>query len=83
MNVGYPDHPLQKIYPSRTEGVKIGAGTFIGASSTILCGTAVGNNCLVSAGAVVTGALPDNILAGGVPAKVIRPLEKEEGRQET
>ena len=37
----------------------------------------IGNNVVVSAGAVVTKNNPDNSLVGGVPARLIRELEND------
>lgn len=48
-------------------------GSSIGAGSVILPVT-VGNNSLIGAGSVVTEDIPDNVLALGNPAKVIRRL---------
>lgn len=55
-------------------GVKIGRNCWIGAKATILDGTVIGDNCIVAAGAVVSGMFPDNVIIGGVPAKVIKDL---------
>jgi len=41
----------------------------------ILKGTAIGENSVIAAGSVVTSDIPANVLAGGIPAKVIRPLD--------
>lgn len=76
-------HPENHIYrnaqiPIRLQGVeskggvKIGQNCWIGAKVTILDGTIIGNNCIVAAGAVVKGIFPDNVIIGGVPAKVIK-----------
>jgi acetyltransferase-like isoleucine patch superfamily enzyme len=32
----------------------------------------VGNNCVLGTSAVVTKSIPDNAVAGGVPARIIR-----------
>lgn len=53
-------------------GVKIGNNCWIGAKATILDGTKIGNSCIVAAGAVVKGEFPDNVIIGGVPAKIIK-----------
>lgn len=50
---------------------------WIGGNVTILPGITIGNNVVVTAGAVVTKDIPDNTLVGGVPAKFIRTLEND------
>ena len=52
-------------------GVKIGNDCWIGAKATILDGTVIGDHCIVAAGAVVKGVFPDNVIIGGIPAKII------------
>lgn len=41
---------------------------------TILPGVKIGNGAVVAAGSVVVKDVGDNVLVGGVPAKVIREL---------
>ena len=53
-------------------GCEIGDYTQIGANATILPGIIIGNNVVVGAGAVVTKDIPDNCVAYGVPAKIIK-----------
>jgi len=53
-------------------GIKIGKGCWIGAKSTILDGTIIGDGCVVAAGSVVRGTIPPNSVIGGVPAKIIK-----------
>jgi acetyltransferase-like isoleucine patch superfamily enzyme len=62
--------------PIREQGgerqmVTIGAGSWIGAGAIVLAD--VGKGTVVAAGSVVTKPLPENVIAAGVPAKVIRP----------
>jgi acetyltransferase-like isoleucine patch superfamily enzyme len=54
------------------KGIKIGNNCWIGAKATILDGTRIGNGCIVAAGAVVTGSFPDDVVIGGVPARVLK-----------
>lgn len=54
--------------------VTIGRNVWIGMRSILLKGTNIGDGSIVAAGSVVTGEIPSNVLAGGVPARVIRPL---------
>ena len=53
--------------------VKTGAS--IGSNATILCGITIGANSIIGAGSVVTKDIPDNVIAAGNPAKIIRKLE--------
>jgi acetyltransferase-like isoleucine patch superfamily enzyme len=52
--------------------ISIGHHVWIGAHVMVLKGAAIGNHCIVAAGSVVTGTFGDNVLIGGVPAKVIK-----------
>lgn len=57
--------------------VSIGNNVFLGANVTILKGVTIGLNSVVAAGSVVTISIPDNVIAGGVPAKVVSRLNQE------
>jgi len=50
-------------------------GATIGSSATILCGVTVGENAVIGAGSVVTKDIPPNVIAAGVPAKIIRVVK--------
>jgi acetyltransferase-like isoleucine patch superfamily enzyme len=68
----YFDDPTR---PIREQGgerrvVTIGAGAWIGTGAIILAD--IGAGTIVAAGAVVTRPLPENVIAGGVPARIIR-----------
>lgn len=55
--------------------VRIGQGAWLGARVIVLPGVTVGAGAVIGAGAVVTRDVPPNVLAAGVPAKVVRVLE--------
>lgn len=56
--------------------IKIGKGVWIGTSSTIIDGAKIGNGVIVAAGSLVLkGDYPDNVLIGGVPAKMIKKID--------
>ena len=46
-------------------------GAALGANSTIVCGTTVGEWAMVAAGSVVTKDVPDHALVRGNPARVV------------
>lgn len=55
--------------------VTIKNNSFIGMGSKIIEGKTIGNNVTIGAGAVVIDDMPDNCVAVGVPAKVIKKKE--------
>jgi len=50
----------------------IGNNVFIGAGACILGGITIGNNVSIGANSVVLSDIPDNSVAVGVPAKVVK-----------
>ena len=63
-------------------GALIGDGSLIGIGAILLNGAQIGRNCIVGAGALVTEGkvIPDNSLALGSPARVVRPVTEGEIR---
>jgi acetyltransferase-like isoleucine patch superfamily enzyme len=57
-----------------SKGIKLGNNIWVGAKVTFLDGCQVGNNSVVAAGAVVNGIFPDNVVLGGVPAKILKSI---------
>ena len=49
----------------------------IGSHSTILPGISIGKNSIIGAHSLVNKDIPDNVVAFGVPAKVVRSLNNE------
>lgn len=58
--------------------IHIGQNVWIGANVTILPGVTVGDGAIVAAGAVVTKDVPASCVVGGVPAKIMKYIEKRE-----
>jgi len=54
----------------------IGDNVFIGIRSIIMPGVKIGSNVVIGAGSIVTKDIPDNVVACGVPARVVRTLDE-------
>jgi len=57
--------------------VIIGKNVWIGNNVTILKNSEIGENSIVAAHAVVSGKFPNDVIIGGVPAKIIKKLVTE------
>jgi maltose O-acetyltransferase len=55
--------------------VRIGSDCWIGGNAIILPGVTIGNGTIVAAGAIVTKNLPENVMAAGSPARIIKKLK--------
>lgn len=73
-NFGDRSQPIRLQGVTR-KGISIGNDCWIGAKVTFLDGSAIGNGCVVAAGAVVTKVFPDHVVIGGVPARIIKSLD--------
>ena len=62
----------------RDRPVEIGDYAWIGMNSIILKGVRIGRGAIVGAGSVVTRDVPENCLAAGAPARVIRSLNADD-----
>lgn len=58
--------------------VKLKKNSRIGTHSVIMPNVTIGENSIVGAYSFVTKDVPDNVIAYGVPAKIVRKLTKEE-----
>lgn len=58
--------------------ISVGNNVFIGLRATILPGVTLGDNVVVAAGSVVTRSFGDDVVIGGVPARVLRSVEEYE-----
>ena len=51
---------------------------WLGTGCIVSAGVEIGEGTIVAAGSVVTKSLPPRVMAGGVPARVIRNLDNKE-----
>ena len=63
-------------------GSTVGDGSLIGIGAILLNGARIGRNCIIGAGALVTEGkeIPDDSLAVGAPARVVRKVTDAERR---
>lgn len=73
LSEGHPISPKER-HTLTTGKVHIKKNAWIGANAIVLQGVTIGENSVVAAGAVVTQDVPDNTIAAGVPAKIIRTI---------
>ena len=66
INKTNPDYEVQFL-----KDIYIGRDCFIGARTFILPGTKIGDNCIIGAGSVVSGNVPNNTIYAGNPAKFL------------
>ena len=59
-----------------TKPITLGDNVYIGNNVIILPGVTIGSNVVIGAGAVVSKDIPDNSLAVGVPARVIKTADE-------
>lgn len=72
-------HPLdaktRNSWLESAKPVRIGNDVWIGGGAIICPGVSIGNGVVIGAGAVVTRSVPDNVVIGGNPAKIIKDID--------
>lgn len=85
---GYPGHPIDPIARARGEAdtedqigdIILEDDVWVCTGTVVNAGVTIGRGTIVASGSVVTKDLPPMVLAGGVPARVIRPIYPDEDR---
>lgn len=80
---GYPGHPLEPV--ARAAGlpdtddqcgdIVLEDNVWLATGVTVMAGVTIGKDSVIAAGSVVTKNIPAGVLAGGMPAKIIRRLD--------
>ena len=60
------------------KSIKIGNNVWIGGNTVINPGVCIGDNVVIGSGSVVTKNIPSNVVAAGVPCKVIRNINEQD-----
>jgi len=55
--------------------VSIGNSVWIGGGAVIYPGVNIGDGAVIAAGAIVTKSVPENVVVGGNPAKIIKEID--------
>ena len=72
---GHPIEPnLRREAMQFNMPVRIEENVWIGAGAILLPGVTIGKNSVIGAGSVVTRDIPENVVAVGVPCRVLRPI---------
>lgn len=58
-----------------TAPITIGNDVYIGLRTLVMPGVNIGNRVIIAAGSIVTKDIPDNSVAAGVPARVIKSVD--------
>ena len=74
-----PTEPLRKILGPESrvfKKVTVKQGAWVTVNCVLLPGVTIGENSIIAAGSVVTKDIPANVIAGGVPAKIIKEIDQ-------
>lgn len=77
-----PQHPLSPSLRKKgleyNKTVRLGNNVWVGSGAIICPGVTIGDNVVIGAGSVVTKDIPDNSIAVGNPARVLRKVTPED-----
>lgn len=57
--------------------IEIGDGAWLAGRVTVLPGTRIGAGSVITAGSVVSGDIPPGVVAGGIPARILRDVHAD------
>ncbi|MBS2021592.1 MAG: HAD-IIIC family phosphatase [Deltaproteobacteria bacterium] len=66
LDAGQADGPEEEALP-----IEIGDDVWLAARVTVLPGAKIGSRSVITAGSVVSGEIPEGVVAGGIPARVM------------
>lgn len=72
----HPLHPVERNSGKEYgKPITIGNNVWIGGSAVVNPGVNIGDNVVIASGSVVTKNIPDNVVVGGNPAKIIKEIK--------
>ncbi|TLS36971.1 sugar O-acetyltransferase [Pseudalkalibacillus caeni] len=72
----HPINPLERNAGTEYgKPVTIGDNVWIGGKAVINPGVTIGNNVVIASGAIVINDIPDNVVVGGNPARIIKEIQ--------
>lgn len=75
---GHPENMVDRIAGYQYSlPISIGNNTWIGSNVVVNPGVRIGENVIIGSGSIVTKDIPDNVVAFGVPCKVIRNIDEK------
>lgn len=81
--IPHPGTDGQPCCTERAAPVTVGDRCWLAANVTVCPGVIVGAGAVIAAGSVVTSDIPENVLAAGVPCRVLRSLTEEDRIENT
>lgn len=71
------DFHLDNPRSGKPQPIRIGDRVWLGANVVVMKGVTIGNNSIIGMNSVITNDIPENSVAVGSPAKVIRKLNED------
>jgi FkbH-like protein len=68
---------VQLVSPIEPKPIEIGEHTWLGGRVTVRPGVTIGKGAVITAGSIVESDIPDGVVAGGIPARVLRTMDKD------
>jgi acetyltransferase-like isoleucine patch superfamily enzyme len=56
--------------------IRIGNNVFIGNNVIVMPGVTIGDNVVIGAGSIVTKDIPSDVVAAGIPARILKTMEE-------
>ncbi len=90
MLAGFPGHPMDADRraagapdtPDQIGAIVLEHDVWLATGVMVMAGVTIGRGTVVAAGSVVTRSLPPMVLAAGIPARVIRHLERDDAERD-